>query len=323
MMDLTDRHARYFMRLLTRHSVLYTEMITTGALLHGDAERHLRFDPAEHPVAAQLGGIDPSQLAKCAQMVEAAGYDEVNLNVGCPSDRVKSGRFGACLMAEPGAVADSLAAMREAVSIPVTIKTRIGIDRDESTDRLYALVEAVSARGIKTFIIHARNAWLDGLSPKENREIPPIRYGVVYALKRDFPRLEIVVNGGINSILEAKTHFDHVDGVMLGRAAYHNPRLLADVDAEIYEASSEPAVAVATAVRRYIRYVEMNIGNGVPLAAMTRHLLGLFHGEPGARHWRRALSEQAREPGAGVALVEQALRELESRRVISSTVSTA
>lgn len=311
MLDLTDRHARRFLRCLTRRAFLYTEMVTTGALLFGDTKRFLAFDPIEHPVALQLGGSDPGDLARCARLAADAGYDEVNLNVGCPSDRVQNGRFGACLMAEPARVADCVAAMRAASPVPVTVKTRIGIDRDASADRLFTLVEAISAAGCGTVIVHARNAWLDGLSPKENREIPPLRYEVVHALKRARPDLRIVINGGITTLDACKTQLDHVDGVMLGREAYYNPWMLADVDEQLFDAD-RCAETRADAVRAYLPYVRKEIAAGTPLQAMTRHLLALALGLPGARSWRRTLSEEARLPGAGAALLESALDRLEA-----------
>ncbi len=310
MLDLTDRHARRFLRILSRRARLYTEMITTGALLFGDAARFLRFDPAEHPFALQLGGSEPAELARCARLAADAGYDEINLNVGCPSDRVQSGRFGACLMAEPARVADGVAAMRAACALPVTVKTRIGIDRDESADRLHALVEATSAAGCDTFIVHARNAWLDGLSPKENREIPPLRYGVVHQLKRDRPALKIIVNGGIRTLAECREHLLAVDGVMLGREAYYNPWSMAGVDATLY-GDPAPVASRADAVRQFLPYVAGELAAGTPLTAMTRHLLALPLGLPGARAWRRTLSEDARAPGAGIDLLETALLRLE------------
>ncbi|MBC7780334.1 MAG: tRNA dihydrouridine(20/20a) synthase DusA, partial [Proteobacteria bacterium] len=301
MMDLTDRHARYFLRQLSRRARLYTEMITTGALLHGDRRRFLRFDPSEHPVAIQLGGSDPAALAQCARLAEAEGYDEVNLNVGCPSDRVQSGRFGACLMAEPALVADCVAAMTSAVRIPVTVKTRIGIDRDDSTERLYRLVDAVVQAGCTTLVVHARNAWLDGLSPKDNREIPPLRYAVVDQLKRDRPHLAIVLNGGLTTLGAAQAALDRVDGVMLGRAAYYSPWLLAEVDRALFDepASSPVDAAVAPTlnagevVETMIDYACGQLAQGTPLTSITRHMLGLFQGVAGARAWRRTLSERA------------------------------
>jgi len=306
MMDLTDRHARFFLRLLSRRARLYTEMITTGALLHGDAPRFLRFDPAEHPIAIQLGGSDPAELARCARMAAIHGYDEVNLNVGCPSDRVRSGRFGACLMAEPGLVAACVEAMGAASPIPVTVKTRIGIDRDESTDRLYTLVRAVRESGCRTVIVHARNAWLDGLSPKENREIPPLRYDVVQDLRRDFPDMAVVLNGGLRTLPAAAEQLARVDGVMLGREAYYNPWMLAGVDPALF---GEPAThgTRRETVEAFLPYLEREFAAGTPLSAMTRHLLPLFQGQPGARAWRRTLSEDSHRPGAGPGLLLAAL----------------
>lgn len=307
MMDCTDRHARYLLRLISRRALLYTEMITTGALLHSDAKRFLRFHPAEHPLAVQLGGADPRDMVSCARMAEVEGYDEVNINVGCPSDRVQSGRFGACLMAEPLLIADCVAAMIAAVKIPVTVKTRIGIDRDETTDKLYALVEACRIAGCRTFIIHARKAWLDGLSPKENREIPPLRYEVVHELKRAYPQFEIILNGGLKSIDACRTQLEHVDGVMLGREPYDNPYFLAQVDAAIF-GDDRPLPTREEIVGAYAGYITLEREQGTPLAAMTRHMLGLFQGRPGARAWRRTLSEKARLPGAGLDVVREALR---------------
>ncbi len=306
MMDLTDRHARAFLRVLSRRARLYTEMITTGALIHGDAPRFLRFDPTEHPVAIQLGGSDPADLARCARMAADAGYDEVNLNVGCPSDRVKSGRFGACLMAEPALVAECVAAMADAVAIPVTVKTRIGIDRDDSTGRLYTLVDAVAAAGCRIVIVHARNAWLDGLSPKENREIPPLRYEIVHQLKRDRPELTIVLNGGLKTLESTAAELAFVDGAMLGREAYYNPWLLGRVDSELFGESDRCATRTE-AVRQFGEYLEREVRGGTPLHAITRHMLGLFQSCPGARTWRRTLSERVHEAGADIGLVAEAL----------------
>jgi len=314
MMDLTDRHARRFLRGLSRRARLYTEMVTTGALIHGDAARHLRHDPAEHPLAIQLGGSDPAALAACARMAEDAGYDEVNLNVGCPSDRVQSGRFGACLMAEPALVAECVAAMQAAVRIPVTVKTRIGIDRDESTERLERLVEAVVEVGCRTLIVHARKAWLDGLSPRENREIPPLRPEVVHALKRSRPGLGVVINGGLASIADCERELAHVDGVMLGRAAYYDPWLLAAVDPALF-GEAAPVVERAQAVEAFLPHVARELAQGTPLSAMTRHLLGLYQAVPGARAWRRTLSERAPRPGAGLDVIRAALEHVAPGRV--------
>lgn len=306
MMDWTDRHCRYFMRCLTRHSLLYTEMVTAAALLHGDTDRLLAFDPAEQPVALQLGGSDPQALAQAAKLGEQAGYLEINLNVGCPSDRVQSGRFGACLMAEPQLVAACVAAMRDAVAIPVTVKTRIGIDDQDSYEFLHHFVTEVAAAGCETFAIHARKAWLSGLSPKQNREVPALRYERVYHLKKDFPALEILINGGIRTLKDVQEQLQHVDGVMIGRAAYQDPWLLAQVDAQIFGAT--PAViSREDVVRAMLGYIEHQLGQGVRLGAITRHMLGLYQGQPGARHWRRYLSENAHRDGAGTEVVEAAL----------------
>lgn len=309
MLDWTDRHCRYLLRLISRHALLYTEMVTTGALLHGDGARHLDFDEAEHPVALQLGGSDPAALAGCARMGAEWGYDEINLNVGCPSDRVQNGRFGACLMAEPGLVAECVAAMAGAVEIPVTVKHRIGIDDLDSYDALVRFVATVAGAGCRTFIVHARKAWLQGLSPKENREIPPLRYDLVYALKRDFPALEIILNGGIAGLEDAARHLEWVDGVMVGRAAYHDPWLLAEVDRRLY-GDGHAVPTPHGVVEAYLPYVERQLEAGVPLTCMTRHLLGLFAGRPGARRWRRVLSEGAHRPGTGPELIRAALREV-------------
>jgi tRNA-dihydrouridine synthase A len=293
MMDWTDRHCRFFLRLCAPHARLYTEMIATGALLHGDAERHLEFDPSEHPLAAQLGGSEPDELAACARKVERRGYDEVNLNVGCPSERVRHGAFGACLMAEPRLVADCVRAMRSSVSIPITVKHRIGIDRIESYDFVRDFVGVVAAAGCDTFIVHARNAWLKGLSPKENRAIPPLRYETVHRLKRDFPGLRIVLNGGLAEHDEIAKQLMLVDGVMLGRAAYHDPWLLAAVDARLFPCTS-PRRTRGEIVGAMIEYAAREIGRGTVLRHIARHMLGLYHGAPGARLWRRMLSDPAR-----------------------------
>jgi len=290
MMDWTDRHCRFFLRLCAPHARLYTEMISTGALLHGDVERHLAFDPSEHPVAAQLGGSEPDELAVGARMVERRGYDEVNLNIGCPSERVRRGAFGACLMAEPKLVADCVRAIRAAVSIPVTVKHRTGIDRIESYDFVRDFVGIVSEAGCRTFIVHARNAWLKGLSPRENREIPPLRYGIVHRLKGDFPGLEFVINGGLAAAEEIAAQLKVVDGVMLGRAAYHDPWRLALLDAQIFGARSV-ARSREDVVGEMIEYAAREIARGAALRHMTRHMLGLFRGESGARQWRRTLSD--------------------------------
>jgi tRNA-dihydrouridine synthase A len=306
MMDWTDRHCRYFLRLITRHTLLYTEMVTTGALLRGDAERHLRFHPDEHPVALQLGGSSPADLARAARLGAEAGYDEVNLNCGCPSDRVQEGRFGACLMGEPALVADCVSAMRAAVSVPVTVKTRIGIDEQDSYEFLHGFITTVAAAGCDTFIIHARKAWLSGLSPKENREIPPLRYEVVTRLKQDFPQLGIVLNGGVKTLAEAREHLTTLDGVMIGREAYHNPWLLAAADREIYGDLAAPPTREQV-IERYLAYCAPEVAAGQPIGRLMRHALGLFAGQPGARRWRRHLSEQAPRRTSDLAVVHEAL----------------
>jgi tRNA-dihydrouridine synthase A len=306
MMDWTDRHCRAFHRALTTRALLYTEMLTTGAVLHGDRERLLGFDAFEKPVALQLGGSDPHDLAQAARIGADFGYDEINLNVGCPSDRVQSGRFGACLMREPHLVANCMAAMAAAVSIPVTVKCRIGVDDQDAEEALFTLVDSCVAAGVRSFAVHARKAWLQGLSPKENRDVPPLDYALVYRLKRERPGLEIVINGGVADLDEAEAHLAHgVDGVMLGRAAYHEPALLGEVDARLFGAAA--VVSPHEAVRRHCAYVERQLSAGVRLAAMTRHMLGLFHGAPGARAWRRILTTEAIAPGAGIEVIDRAL----------------
>ncbi len=306
MMDWTDRHERAFLRTISRHTLLYTEMVTTGAILHGDRDRFLAFDPMEHPVALQLGGSEPADLAFAAREGAARGYDEINLNLGCPSDRVQRGRFGACLMTEPELVADCVAAMIGAVDVPVTVKTRIGVDDRDSYDELAAFVDKVAAAGCRCFTIHARKAWLSGLSPKQNREVPPLRYEVVYDLKRDFPQLEIVLNGGVQTLEEAAEHLVRVDGVMIGRAAYQSPYVLADADRRFFAAPEAPKDR-ETIIADFLPYVERRIAEGVPLKSITRHMLGLFNGLPGARAWRRCLAEEAHRPGAGPEVIEAAL----------------
>lgn len=306
MLDWTDRYCRYFLRLISRHALLYTEMVTTGALLHGQRERFLAFDPGEHPVALQLGGSNPAELARCSRMGERQGYDEINLNLGCPSDRVQSGRFGACLMAEPVLVADCVKGMLDAVSIPVSVKQRIGIDDLDSYQQLCDFVGPVAEAGCNIFIIHARKAWLQGLSPKENREIPPLRYDVVYRLKQDFPRLEMVINGGITTLDQCQRHLAEVDGVMIGREAYHNPWILAEADRLLFGDQTVP-LSRHQVVERLIPFIDRELKRGVPLNRITRHILGLFHGQPGARAWRRHLSEYAGRKGATHDVVLEAL----------------
>jgi tRNA-dihydrouridine synthase A len=306
MLNWTDRHCRYFLRLLSQHALLYTEMVTTGAILHGRAERHLAFSPEEHPIALQLGGSEPNELAECARIAETYGYDEINLNIGCPSDRVQSGQFGACLMAEPERVARGVAAMKDAVSIPISVKTRIGIDEKDSYEELVHFISTVAKAGCDLFIIHARKAWLQGLSPKENREIPPLRYDVVQQIKKDFPHLNIVINGGISNLETAQEHLQSVDGVMLGRVIYHEPYLLADVDALFY-GEIAPKLSREDVIALLIPYIEQQLTQGVLLSHITRHILGLFHGQPGARGWRRYLTEEAHKPGAGCEVLVTAM----------------
>jgi tRNA-dihydrouridine synthase A len=301
MMDWTDRHCRVFHRKITRHTWLYTEMVTTGALLHGSVARHLAFSDEEHPLALQLGGSEPDDLARCAKLGEQWGYDEINLNCGCPSERVQKGAFGACLMAEPKLVADCVAAMRDAVDIDVTVKHRIGIDHAESYDFVRDFVGTVAAAGCGTFIVHARNAVLKGLSPKQHREIPPLRREVAWQLKRDFPQLEIIVNGGFQSLAEIDEALQHVDGVMLGREAYHNPYVMAAFDARYYgDARAMPSrIDILHAMQRYIaQQLAANAGTGLKLNSITRHMLGLMAGLPGARSFRQTLSD-ARELSKG------------------------
>ncbi|MFZ5721102.1 MAG: tRNA dihydrouridine(20/20a) synthase DusA [Pseudomonadota bacterium] len=305
MMDWTDRHCRVLHRMLSRRALLYTEMLTTGAVLHGDRARLLAFSPVEHPVALQLGGSEPADLAEAARIGEAEGYDEVNLNVGCPSDRVQSGRFGACLMREPELVADCMAAMAAAVKVRVTVKCRIGVDDQDPEESLFRLVDLCAAAGVTHFTVHARKAWLKGLSPKENRDVPPLDYPLVWRLKRERPDLTIVINGGIGSLDEAEAHLAHVDGVMLGRAAYHTPGLLGEADARIF--GDGAPVDPFAAVRAYRDYVAAELARGTHLAAMTRHMLGLFHGRPGARSWRRILTVEGVKPGAGLEVIDRAL----------------
>ena len=306
MMEWTDRHCRFFHRLLTRRALIYTEMVTTGAILHGNRERLLGFDPAEQPVALQIGGSDPGALAQCARIGRDSGYVEINLNVGCPSDRVQEGRFGACLMAEPALVGDCVAAMKAAVSVPVTVKCRIGIDDQDPEQSLDALTGAVTAAGADALIVHARKAWLSGLSPRENRDIPPLDYDRVHRLKRAHPRVPVIINGGIVDLDAAKRHLDHVDGVMMGRAAYQEPWRLIDVDPALF-AEPAPATSLKAAALELIPYIERELARGVRLHAITRHLHGLFHAVPGARAFRRKLATEAVKPGAGAQVLVDAL----------------
>ncbi len=305
MMDWTDRHCRAFHRTLTRRALLYTEMVTAPAVLHGDRARLLGFDACEHPVALQLGGSDRAQLAEAARVGEGFGYDEINLNVGCPSDRVQSGRFGACLMREPALVAECAAAMRTAVRAPVTIKCRIGVDDQEPEAALFALVDACAGAGLTRFVVHARKAWLQGLSPKENRDVPPLDYALVARLKAARPALFVTINGGIANLDAAEAHLEAVDGVMLGRAAYHDPGLLGEVDARLF--GDGDTVCPFEAVERHRPYLAARLAEGVPLAAMARHMLGLFAGRPGARLWRRRLTEEGVRAGAGLEVLDRAL----------------
>jgi tRNA-dihydrouridine synthase A len=306
MMDWTDRHDRMFLRQISKHALLYTEMVTSAALMHGDSDYLLHYNQAEHPVALQLGGSNPGELAAAARLGEQAGYEEINLNVGCPSDRVQSGAFGACLMATPQLVADCVRAMMEAVDLPVTVKCRIGIDDQDSEADLISFVETVSAAGCSVFIIHARKAILQGLSPKENREIPPLNYPRVYRIKELFPQLEIIINGGINSLDMAADMLDHVDGVMLGREAYQNPFILHEVDQRFYGAAPRQC-SRADYLRAYLPYVEEELARGTPLNHMTRHLLGLFKGQAGGKQFRRHLSENSTRAGADLGVLTDAL----------------
>ena len=309
MMDRTDRHFRYLLRQLTRHTLLYTEMVNMNALLHGDLERHLGHSAAERPLSLQLGGDDPVSLAHCASLAQSWGYDEVNLNVGCPSERVQNGNFGACLMAQPELVRECAAAMREAVSIPVTVKHRIGIDELDSYEHMAGFVTTVAEAGVERFTVHARKAWLAGLSPRENREIPPLRYDDVYRLKQDFPHLEIELNGGVRSLDAAAEHLRRVDAVMIGRAAYEDPFMLANADALLFGSREAPR-SRGEVVTRMLPYIEEQLRGGEPLQRLTRHMLGLFSGRPGAKAWRRTISEGAHLPGAGPDLLLRALGEV-------------
>lgn len=306
MLEWTDKNCRYFHRQLTEHTLLYTEMVTTGAILFGKGD-FLQFNEEEHPVALQLGGSDPQALVSCAQLAEERGYDEVNLNVGCPSDRVQSGRFGACLMKEPELVADCVKAMQDKITVPVTVKHRIGIDEHDSYQFMVDFVGTVAEAGCQTFIVHARKAWLKGLSPKENREIPPLDYERVYQLKRDFPHLSISINGGINTLDEAQAHLNYVDGVMMGRAAYQNPYLLAEADQRLY-GSHKAVLARHEVVEKMYPYILKQIEGGAHLNHIVRHMLGLYQALPGARAWRRYLSENARGPEKSVDVLQEAMK---------------
>ena len=306
MLDCTDRHERYLLRLISKHAVMYTEMITTGALIHGDTARFLNFDKAEHPVALQLGGSVPDDMTRSAELAQEWGYDEVNINVGCPSDRVQSGSFGACLMKTPDLVAENIKQMQSAVDIPVTVKCRIGVDDQDPEQSLWSLVDASANAGCSVFLVHARKAWLKGLSPKENRDVPPLDYELVYKLKQAFPDLEIIINGGIETIAQCQDHLAHVDGVMVGREAYSNPYMMAPVDQVIYGDESEPR-SRDEVMRVYMDYIDVRLKEeGARLNQMSRHVVGLFHGEPKSRLWRRHISQNAHLPGSGREVLEQA-----------------
>lgn len=306
MMDWTDRHYRYFLRLISPHARLYTEMVTVGALLHGDAERFLRFDKSEHPVALQLGGSDADDLAKCSEMGQSAGYDEINLNCGCPSDRVQSGRFGACLMREPDHVADCIAEMQKAVDIPVTVKCRIGVDDQDDQQALDEFVGKIADKGCKTFIIHARKAWLKGLSPKENRDIPPLDYDRVAAVKDKFPELDIIINGGIKTVDETRDQLRKVDGVMIGREAYSNPYIFAEIERKIF--GNHDILGREKIAKAMIGYARQQAEqHDTPIKSITRHIIGLYHHQPGAKVWRRSLSTLPYQDGADADVIEQAL----------------
>lgn len=310
MMDRTDRHFRYFMRQITRRTLLYTEMVTSAAIMHGDRHYLLAFSPAEKPLALQVGGDDPKALALCAQIATDMGYDEINLNVGCPSDRVQSGNFGACLMAQPERVAECVAAMHQAGSIPVTVKHRIGIDDRDAYEDMVQFVTTVAAAGCDRFSVHARKAWLQGLSPKENRDVPPLRYADVYRLKQDFPQLAIEINGGIQTLAQAHDHLKHVDAVMIGRAAYDNPFLFASADQLIYGENSSPLPTPESIVNAMLPYIVQWTEQGQKLHKITRHMLQLFAGQPGSRQWKRCLTERSSEVGAGVEVVQLALSQV-------------
>lgn len=311
MMDYTDRHFRYLMRLITRHTLLYTEMITTAAILHSNHRQLLAYHPLEHPLALQLGGSDPQALAECAEIAAAYGYDEVNLNAGCPSDRVSHGHFGACLMKEPALVARCVAAMKSAVNIPVTVKCRIGVDDYDSYAHLRHFIQCVADAGCKVFILHARKAWLQGLSPKENRTVPPLQYDTVYRIKQDFPQLQIVINGGIQTVADMQRQLEQMDGVMIGRRGYQDSYLFAAVDAHFYQDSHKPLSRFAV-IEQMLPYIQSQLEQGVNLTCLTRHLLSIFHGTKGARIWRRYLSEQVHLPGAGIDVIQQAVYKMRS-----------
>lgn len=307
MMGWTDRHARHFLRIISKNTLLYTEMVTTGAILNGPRDSLLKYHNSEHPLALQLGGSELIDLAECARIAEDAGFDEVNLNVGCPSDRVKQGRFGACLMAEPELVADCIDAMQSRVTIPVTVKCRTGIDEMEEFYELDTFVSRIAEAGCATFIVHARNAWLQGLSPKQNREIPPLKYDFVYRLKQEHPELDISINGGIKTLESVRQHLEHVDGVMLGREAYHNPYLLSQVD-QLFYSADKPVLSRHEIVEEFIPYIEEELMQGTLLHSMTRHIHGLFSGCPNAKAWRRYLSENDNKVGVGIEVIMDAAK---------------
>ena len=306
MLDWTDRHCRYFLRLISQHSVLYTEMITTGAIIYGDTHHHLQMNPLEHPVALQLGGSDPTDLAKACVLASKYDYAEINLNCGCPSDRVQNGMFGAVMMKNAKITADCIAAMQDAVDLPITVKHRIGVDDFDSYEFLCEFVDTVAKTGCETFLVHARKAWLKGLSPKQNREVPELNYERVYQLKKDFPQLEIIINGGVTTLAQSLDHLNHIDGVMVGREAYTNPYLLASVDQQIY-GSEQPVIGREKIAEAFLDYVDNELAKGTKLQSMTRHILGLFHGMPGARQYRRHISENAYKPDATIDVLTNAL----------------
>ncbi|XBO40067.1 tRNA dihydrouridine(20/20a) synthase DusA [Alsobacter sp. KACC 23698] len=322
MMDWTDRHCRRFHRVMSRRALLYTEMVTTGAVIHGDRRRILGYSPQEHPVAVQLGGSEPADLAQAARIAEDEGYAEVNLNVGCPSDRVQDGRFGACLMREPALVGEAVAAMKAAVAVPVTVKCRIGVDEQDPEEALDRLADAVLSGGADAIIVHARKAWLQGLSPKENRDVPPLDYGRVHRLKLRLPSTPIAINGGLTGLDQCREQLAHVDGVMLGRAAYHDPELLLQVDPALF-GEAAPVADAFEAVEAYEPYVAMRLAEGVRLSSITRHMLGLFQGRPGARAFRRHLATQAVKPGAGLDVLRAAVAMVSRQDVAAGRIEAA
>ncbi|MCD6038681.1 MAG: dusA [Gammaproteobacteria bacterium] len=315
MMDCTDKHDRYFLRLIAPHVLLYTEMVTVNALIHGNHEYLLAFDPLEHPIALQLGGSEPKKLEYCTKLGVEYGYDEINLNVGCPSDRVKSGQFGACLMLNPSLVAECISAMRAIATVPVTVKCRIGVDDQDSYEALQKFIAVIAKAGCEIFIIHARKAWLNGLSPKQNREIPPLRYDIVRRVKKDFPELTIIVNGGITSCSEISEHLQFLDGVMIGREAYANPYFLAEIEENYFPFERTDLTTRYTIMEKFIPYVESQLQNKVRLSSITRHILGLFQGQKGARAWRRYLSEHAHQEGAGIEILKEGLQYVRNTQI--------